>query len=151
MNNENAVSVMNDLLHITNDRIEGFARVEGKVWEMYSELKPQYDHMITEAKIFKNELINLITERNGTPDDSASTAGAIHRAWIDIRNAIPGKNREKATLENVPFGEKTAVEAYEAALSSGDLDEECRKTIDDQLYKLRQSYETFSKISEYKD
>lgn len=73
------ISVLNDLLHITNDRKEGFEKVEGKVWEMYPDVKDEYEHMISQSKIMKNELINLITEKQGTPEDSTSMAGAVHR------------------------------------------------------------------------
>jgi len=59
MNNQRAISVLNDLLQITNDRIEGFEKVEGKVWEMYPDVKDEYDHMIFQSKIMKNELTNL--------------------------------------------------------------------------------------------
>lgn len=34
MENQKTVAVLNDLLHITNDRLEGFEKVEGKIWEM---------------------------------------------------------------------------------------------------------------------
>ncbi|WP_258319642.1 PA2169 family four-helix-bundle protein [Chryseobacterium chendengshani] len=112
MNNEKIAAVLNDLLHITNDRIAGFERVEGKVWESYSDMKGEYEHMISESKIMKNELINMISEKGGKPDDSASAAGAIHRAWIDLKNSLPVGNKEQSTLENVIYGEKIAVSAY---------------------------------------
>ncbi|WP_395973480.1 DUF2383 domain-containing protein [Chryseobacterium cucumeris] len=79
MDHQQEISVLNDLLHITNDRKEGFEKVEGKVWEMYPDVKDEYEHMISQSKIMKNELINLITEKQGTPEDSTSMAGAVHR------------------------------------------------------------------------
>ncbi|WP_228448900.1 hypothetical protein [Chryseobacterium mulctrae] len=39
MHNERTVATLNDLLNITNDRIQGFAKVEDKVWDTYSPLK----------------------------------------------------------------------------------------------------------------
>lgn len=99
MENSKTVSVLNDLLHITNDRIKGFEKVEGKVWESYSDLKGEYDKMISESKIMKNEIINLITERGGKPDeDSSSLAGNVHRTWIDIKNSLPTSNNDGETL-----------------------------------------------------
>jgi len=38
MNNDKTISVLNDLLNITNDRIVGFAKVADKVRENYADL-----------------------------------------------------------------------------------------------------------------
>ncbi len=70
MNNENEVSVLNDLLKITNDRIEGFSKVENKVWDTYSGLKDDYDRLIAYSYDMKSELIRLINEHGGKADDT---------------------------------------------------------------------------------
>ncbi|MEF9478485.1 PA2169 family four-helix-bundle protein [Chryseobacterium sp. RRHN12] len=150
MDNQQEISVLNDLLHITNDRMEGFEKVEGKVWEMYPDVKDEYDHMISQSKIMKNELINLITEKQGVPDDSTSMAGALHRTWIDIKNSFTMGNLVESTLENVVFGEKAAIETYQNALSSGKLSDKSNKIVSEQLRSLKSSYNQFRKIEEYK-
>ncbi|MBE4949009.1 PA2169 family four-helix-bundle protein [Chryseobacterium culicis] len=150
MDHQKEISVLNDLLYITNDRIEGFEKVEGKVWEMYPDVKDDYDHMISQSKIMKNELINLITEKQGTPEDSTSVAGAVHRTWIDIKNSFTMGNLIESTLENVVFGEKAAIEAYQNALDSGDLSGKAVTTVSEQLRNLKDSYRKFKKIEEYK-
>lgn len=149
-NSKKTVSVLNDLLHITNDRIQGFESVEGKVWESYSDLKGEYDKMISQSKIMKNEIINLITERGGSPSDSGSVEGSLHRAWINIKNSLPVTNNDQETLQNVVFGEKHAIAAYEEALKSGDLCPESSSVIADQLHSLRTSYHQFNNIEHYK-
>ncbi len=150
MNNQQEVSILNDLLHITNDRIEGFEKVEGKVWEMYPDVKDEYDHMISQSKIMKNELINLITEKQGSPEDSPSIAGAVHRTWIDIKNSFTMGNLVESTLENVVFGEKAAIEAYQNALDTGYLSKKSTAIVSEQLRNLKSSYRQFKKIEEYK-
>ncbi|MDR6461972.1 PA2169 family four-helix-bundle protein [Chryseobacterium sediminis] len=150
MDNQQEISVLNDLLHITNDRIEGFEKVEGKVWEMYPDVKDEYDHMISQSKIMKNELVNLITEKKGVPEDSPSIAGAVHRTWIDIKNSFTMGNLVESTLENVVFGEKAAIETYQNALGGGNLSEKSNKIVAEQLRNLKSSYNQFKKIEEYK-
>lgn len=152
MENSKTISVLNDLLHITNDRIKGFERVEGKVWESYSDLKGEYDKMISQSKIMKNEIIDLITHKGGNADeDTTSIAGNLHRTWIDIKNSLPVTNNDQETLENVVFGEKHAIQAYEDALKSGNLCSESSEVIADQLKKLRVSYNQFINIERYKN
>lgn len=150
MDNQKNISVLNDLLHIMNDRIEGFSKVEGKIWEMYPDIKDDYDRMISQSKIMKNELINLIIEKKGSPEDSPSISGTVHRTWIDIKNSFTLGNLENSTLENVVFGEKAAIEAFQNAIDSGNLSKKDISIVSEQLHQLKQSYDQFKKIEEYK-
>nr|WP_314497897.1 PA2169 family four-helix-bundle protein [uncultured Chryseobacterium sp.] len=145
MSQEKTVSVLNDLLQITNDRIEGFSKVEDKVWETYSGLKSDYDEMVANSQKMKSDLTGLITERGGQPDDTTTAAGAVHRAWIDVKNTFSG-NKDEATLENVVFGEKAAIKAYDNALDSGDLCPESSRVVQDQLHHLKSSYAKFESL-----
>lgn len=150
MENAKTVSVLNDLLNITNDRIEGFSKVEDKVWDTYSNLKSDYDQMTAQSQVMKSELINLINERGGDADNTTSTAGAIHRAWIDVKNSFSG-NKDESTLENVVFGEEAAIDAYQDALDSGDLCPESSRVVMDQLHHLKSSYNKFSNLEAQKN
>lgn len=150
MNNERTVSVLNDLLNITNDRIQGFSKVEDKVWDTYTPLKADYDQMVSQSQTMKSELNNLILERGGEPDNTGSTAGAIHRTWIDVKNSFSGDKAE-STLENVVYGEEAAINAYQDALDSGDLCPESSRVVNDQLHHLKSSYNKFSNLNEMKN
>ncbi|AZB29353.1 ferritin-like domain-containing protein [Chryseobacterium balustinum] len=150
MHNERTVATLNDLLNITNDRIQGFAKVEDKVWDTYSPLKGDYDQMVAQSQVMKSELINLITERGGNPDNTGTAAGAIHRGWIDVKNSFSGDKTE-STLENVVFGEEAAIDAYQDALDSGDLCPESSRVVSDQLHYLKSSYNKFNNLNELKN
>jgi len=145
MDNTKTVSVLNDLLNITNDRIQGFSKVEDKVWDNYPALRNDYDNMVSQSLTMKNELSDLISERGGTPETSGSAAGAIHRGWIDVKNAFAGDNAE-ATLENVVYGENAAIDAYQKALDSGDLCPESSRVVLDQLHYLKASHNKFKSL-----
>jgi uncharacterized protein (TIGR02284 family) len=150
MKNQEEASVLNDLLHITNDRIEGFARVEGKVWENYPDVKSEYARMNSLSTVMKNELINLIQDDGETPSDSPSAAGALHRTWIDIKNSFTIGNTEESTLENVVFGEKAAIDAYQDAIDSGKLTETSLDIVSEHLKHIKDSYHQFKNMIEYK-
>ncbi|MCU7616307.1 PA2169 family four-helix-bundle protein [Chryseobacterium sp. PBS4-4] len=150
MDSTKTVSVLNDLLNITNDRIQGFSKVEEKVWDKHSLLRDDYDQMVKESQEMKSELIGLITERGGEPDDTSSAAGAIHRTWIDVKNAFTGDNPE-ATLENVVFGEKSAIAAYQEALQSDKLCPQSTVVVADQLEQLKSSYSKFQTLEKITD
>ncbi|MDQ0594382.1 uncharacterized protein (TIGR02284 family) [Chryseobacterium ginsenosidimutans] len=150
MDNSKTVSTLNDLLNITNDRIQGFSKVEDKVWDIYTPLKNDYDQMVRESQNMKSELIRLITERGGNPDDSTTTAGALHRTWIDIKNSFTGDHAE-STLENVVFGEKAAIDAYQEALQKGNLCPQSTVVVADQLEHLKSSYSKFENLERNTD
>lgn len=142
MNNNKTISVLNDLLKITNDRIAGFAKVADKVWDNYSDLRPAYDEMVAEGWDMKEDLIEIITKKFGDVEDTTSVSGAFHRAWIDLKDAF-AKDKDESTLENVIFGEKAAIDAYQDALKSGDLCPESSTLVSQQLQLLRVSYSKF--------
>lgn len=149
MNNDKSIPVLNDLLNITNDRIAGFAKVEDKVWETRSDLKLTYDDMVSRSTDMKNDLINLINLKGGEADNSTSVSGAFHRAWIDVKNTF-SSDKEESTLENVVFGEKAAIEAYQDALASGDLCPESTALVSEQLVRLKASYAKFETLESIK-
>jgi hypothetical protein len=80
----------------------------------------------------------------------STTAGALHRTWIDLKNSFSGDNRE-ATMENVIFGEKAAIRSYQAALDGGDLCSESTFLVANQLDQLKSSYNKFSSLERNSD
>ncbi|MGH1517067.1 PA2169 family four-helix-bundle protein [Chryseobacterium sp. JK1] len=150
MNNEKTVSVLNDLLNITNDRIKGFSKVEDKVWDHYPQLRSEYNTMVSQSHTMKNELSDLITAKGGTPDHSGSAAGAIHRAWIDVKNSFAG-DTASSTLGNVVYGENAAIDAYQQALEGGDLCPESSHLVLNQLHQLRASHDKFQNLEDLKN
>ncbi|MCX8525866.1 PA2169 family four-helix-bundle protein [Chryseobacterium formosus] len=150
MENTKTVATLNDLLNITNDRIKGFTKVEDKVWDSYSALKVDYDQMVRQSKVMRADLIDLINERGGEVNDSSTVAGALHRGWIDVKNAFSGNNAE-STIENVIFGEKAAIDSYQEALQSGNLCPQSTVVVADQHMQLQESYRKFENIEKSVD
>lgn len=150
MDNTQIVATLNDLLNITNDRILGFNKVEEIVWQGFPNLKNDYDQMVKESQTMKSDLIGLITERGGEADNTATTAGAIHRTWIDLKNSLAGNNAE-STLENVVFGEQAAIDSYQEALQGGDLCPQSTEVVAKQLEQLKSSYNKFERLEKASD
>ncbi len=64
------------------------------------------------------ELQEQVRLLGGDPEKHSSVAGTLHRAWVDIKAAIMGKD-EPAVLEECERGEDVAKKAYEKALAKG--------------------------------
>lgn len=150
MENKTTVNALNDLLQITNDRMEGFQKVEKEVMEFHPKLRETFREMSIQSTKMKTELSSLIREKGGDPDNSTTVAGGLHRTWIDVKNAFTSDNDE-ASLESVAFGENAAVNAYDDALKSGDLCPESTNVVRDQLISLKSSYEKFKNLADLED
>lgn len=143
-------AILKDLVQITNDRITAFEKVEGKIWESYPDIKSDYDKMITQSKIMKNELIDILRENEKEYDsDSSTVRGNLHSTWIDIKNAFQISS-VNSTLENVVSGEKAAVDSYSEALKNNDFTSPTKKILENHLHDLTQAYQQFEKTLEYR-
>jgi uncharacterized protein (TIGR02284 family) len=150
MENSKTVDVLNDLLQIINDRIEGFKDVNREMIESHSSLKEEYDCMVENSTGMRVELTSLIEERGGDLNNTTTIPGVLHRAWIEVKNSLTF-NKKESTLQNVIFGENAAISAYEKALESGDLDGESSKVVQNQLQELKSSYNKFVSLEKNTD
>lgn len=150
MENNKEVDVLNNLLQITNDRLEGFKNVDTKMISSYPKLRDEYDQGVIQSNRMRTELTSLIQESGGDPSDTATVAGGLHRTWIAVKNSLSFNNGE-ATLENFLFGESAAIKAFENALESGDLCQENSRVVKNQLNELKDSYRKFESLEENED
>jgi len=143
-------AILKDLIQITNDRISAFEKVEGQIWESYPDIKSEYDKMISQTKIMKNELINILRDNDSeTDEDSSSVRGNIHGTWIDIKSAF-NIDSVNSTLRSVISEEDAAARSYENALEETGFSEETRSVLEDHLYHLKKSHKQFTEILEYR-
>jgi len=69
-----------------------------------------------------------------------TTSGKIYRAWMDIKAAFTGKDRQ-TVLNNCEFGEDAAQKAYRDAEKSEDLLPNARMLITNQKLELKSSHD----------
>jgi uncharacterized protein (TIGR02284 family) len=132
------VSLINDLIIINHDRIEGYERAAKETDD--PQLKSLFTHMADESRQFKNELVREVVNQGGSPAEGTTTSGKVYRAWMDIKAALTGRDR-KAIIASCEFGEDAALEEYESVLKSNDLAVDCRSMITRQKSSLQQSHD----------
>jgi len=66
--------------------------------------------------------------------------------WIDLKNSFIVGHLEESTLQNAIFGENAAIQAYQKALDSKDLDLESAEIVAEQLKKIKDSCHEFKGI-----
>ncbi len=139
--NEKTSEVLNDLISINNDRIEGYNRAEKECDNDDKDLQSLFRQMSAESRSYITDLSKYVAASGERPTDSTSLSGKIYRAWMDVKATFSGKDR-KAILASCEFGEDAAQKAYDSALSSdAELNTEVRQLIMDQKTSLKKSHD----------
>jgi len=118
-NNKEIISDLKGLVSIINDGKEGYQSAAETTDNL--ELKAVFLKYVAERALYENELKAHLAKHGGDSDnDSGGILGAIHRTWIDIKEALTDKS-EKALLSAVITGEKAALEKFDMAIKDNEL------------------------------
>src|SRR3954454_15340706 len=113
LSNDDVVGVLNNLIETCRDGQEGFKDAAEAVRD--AQLKTLFYEYSQQRAQFSAVLMELVRELGADPTHSGSTAGALHRGWIELKSAITGGSDE-AILNECERGEDSAKEAYKDAL-----------------------------------
>jgi uncharacterized protein (TIGR02284 family) len=112
-NAEKAVEVLNDLIKIHNDRATGYEKATVEVND--PELKELFTKFIGDSHKFKLALATEVQTYGKDIENTTSSSGDIHRAWIGVKTFFTGHST-KSVLEECEFGEDATQKAYRTAL-----------------------------------
>jgi uncharacterized protein (TIGR02284 family) len=142
MQNDNAISVLNNLIETCKDGELGFktaaeglksADTKGK----FLEYSRQRGEMV-------RELQSEVRRLGGDPEKSGSMSGSLHRGWLDIKSAITGKD-DHAIVAEAERGEDVAKAAFEKALKET-LPGTAQTLVQAQAAKVRQAHDAVRDI-----
>jgi len=139
--NEEIVDDLNELVKINNDRIQGYEKAIEDTED--AQLDDLFRHYVIQSQNFRSQLADHIVRIDGLAVTDATTtdvSSKIHRAWIDIKTALTGKDRD-TVLSSVEFGENVALEAYKDAIEKDHLPAYIKEDLMKQLGQLEDAYE----------
>lgn len=146
--NEKLAEVLNGLIEINNDRVNGYEKAREEVKDLDLDLKAMFTSMANDSQKYAGELSKVVTELGETPADGTTNSGKLYRVWMDIKTTFTANDRQSA-LELCEFGEDAAQKAYKAALSSdAEMNAETRQLITGQQSNLKTSHDI---IKKYRD
>jgi len=135
------IEVLNDLVKINNDRIEGYHKAQEEIKTKDADLYGIFGRFADNSSQYATELKQHINELGGKSDSGTTGLGKIYRAWMDIKTTFTGKDRT-GVLELCEYGEDAAQKAYNDALSSdADMDPETRQLITHQKSRLKEEHD----------
>jgi uncharacterized protein (TIGR02284 family) len=114
MSIDNDISVLNGLIKTTLDSMNGY---EDAAKDAES---TQYATMFADFARVATILQAQVRALGGEPETQSSLLGAAHRTFMDLKQAITGKD-DKAIILEVERGEDHIKAKYEAAMKETDL------------------------------
>ncbi len=133
------ISTINGLIETLKDGQEGFRQASEAVKD--PQLKVLFNEYSLQRSKFAGELQNeAIGLGEDEPETESSAAGAMHRAWINLKGAITSHD-DHAILAECERGEDSAVNEYKKALEDDDLSAPIRETISRQYADVKRAHD----------
>ena len=149
--NDNLIGVLNDLIRINNDRIEGYQRANIDARDIDVDLRAVFTRMGDESRQYAAELIQEVVKLGGEPATGTTASGKIYRAWMNVKATFTGHDRE-SVLASCEFGEDAAQKAYSTALESdAEMTADVRQLIANQKASLKTSHDVIKKYRDMHD
>ena len=137
MQNDKAISTLNDLIQTCKDGELGFkTAAEGL---KRADLKAKFLEYSRQRAEMVRELQAEVRRLGGDPEKAGSVSGSLHRGWLDIKSAITGKD-DHAIVAEAERGEDVAKSAYENALKES-LPVTAQAVVQQQAAKVRQAHD----------
>lgn len=132
--------VTKDLIKTLEDGKEGFARAADKLTESdRPDLSIKMREFSDQRARFSAELEQMAANYGDDIDEDGSVAGAVHRGWLAVKDAISGSDPE-GVLDAAEQGEDHAVSEYRDALDK-DISPNLRVVLERQFVEVQQAHD----------
>ena len=137
------ISTINSLIETLKDGQEGFKEAAEAVKD--SDLKSLFSEFSEQRARFAAELESEAMSLGETePEETSSAAGAIHRAWIDLKSAVTSGD-DHAILAECERGEDSAIKEYEEALQA-DLPAPVREIVSREYAEVKSAHDRIKSL-----
>ena len=96
---EDVVKNLNTLINTNKDSEKGYQEAAEETGN--AEHKRMFSEYAGQRNRFAAELQGEVRKLGGDPEESGSAGGALHRVWIDVRDAVTGKGDHAVIAECV--------------------------------------------------
>ncbi len=112
------VFALNACIETCTDAERGYASASADVRDI--ELKRLFHDRSRQRTEFAIALQAMIASLGSVPENQGTFKGAAHRAWIELRRALDGKN-DNLIIEECKRGEIASLDTYKRALERAPL------------------------------
>lgn len=140
METDKTAAVLEDLIETLEDGRKGFEQAAERIADSDEPaLAVDLRQFSQQRAEFSVELRNLAGRHGVEIDEEGSMAGALHRGWLSLKDALTGDD-PRAVLAAAESGEDHAVSEFEDALAE-DLPADVRTVIERQAREVRSAHD----------
>ncbi len=137
MNNEQIGDALKKLSGTLRDGEKGFADAAEKAEA--ADLKSMFSSLSQERASLASDLEPLTRQYGETPREGGSVGAALHRGWLNVRDALTGSD-DYAVVAEAERGEDVAKGNYEEVLKE-ELPADVRSVVEAQYAKVKASHD----------
>jgi uncharacterized protein (TIGR02284 family) len=138
------ISTINSLIETLKDGQEGFRQAAEAVAD--PQLKSLFSEYSLQRSRFAGELQSeAIGLGESKPEDTSSTAGALHRTWINLKSAITSRD-DHAILAECERGEDSAIKEYREAMEKEELSSPVRDIVSRQYTQVKSAHDRIKQL-----
>ena len=136
-------TTLNTLIGTLIDSIDGYQKAavdttNTRFAEMFNARARERQHAVTTLQA-------AVARLGGNPEDDGTVAGSVHRGWINLKEAVLGKDDE-AIVNEVERGEDYLKAKFEAARDHVDLPAEARAAVEEAWTSVRAGHDEMSAL-----
>lgn len=118
--NEHQTDILNNLIEINNDRIEGYKTAIALLPATASTaIKYAFEQFRDQSIQFNNELIPIVHKEGEEPEEGTRDSGKLFRIWMDIK-AMVSPSTILSILDSCIRGEEEHKKVYNNAIENRD-------------------------------
>src|SRR5438477_9916012 len=137
------ISTINSVIETLKDGQEGFKQAAEGVKD--PQLKSLFNEYSQQGSQFAAELqSHLQSMGEPEPATTSSAAGALHRAWINLKSAVT-RGDDHAILAECERGEDSAVEEYKKAIDQN-LSAQLREIVSRQYSEIKNTHDRIKNL-----
>ena len=134
---------LNTLIGTLIDSIQGYQKAaadtsNARFAEMFNARAQERQQVLTKLQA-------AVARLGGNPEDDGTTAGALHRGWINLKEAVLG-NDDEAIVNSVESGEDYLKGKFKAALDNVDLPAEARAAVLEAWTSVKDGHDEMSAL-----
>lgn len=141
------LGVLNHLLEICRDGQRGFMFAAQHAGA--PEVRDLFVTLADERGRLGDELVPHVHRLGGQATTEGTTAGAIHRGWMNLKNTVT-RHHDDVLLAEAERGERVAIDAYREALA-GMLPPTVSDLVEQQHATIKLAYERIVAIDNARD
>ncbi|GEM47151.1 PA2169 family four-helix-bundle protein [Deinococcus cellulosilyticus] len=137
LNNEQVLDKLQFILGTLKDGEKGYRESADEATS--AEYKQMFNEYAAQRARLIGEIEQAISRLGDKPREHSSVGAALHRAWINVRDAITGKD-DYAVIAEAERGEDAAIQNYQDVLKE-ELPSDIRALIEKQYTEVKAAHD----------